>query len=133
MHLRPLSLAAVVLLAPVLVPGCGTEPEETPLSGTWTGTATFGSDVIAFTWEIIESGGVIAGTGTLTQDPLAFTGDVTGSYSHPDVRMTLTIVVDGVDWRFRWVGTRAGNDMLTGILHDPNDDRIPMPLRRAGN
>ena len=133
MRLRPLSLATAVLLTPVLVPGCATEPEDVPLSGTWTGSATFGNDVIEFSWELRESGGVIAGTGSFALDPVSFTGDVTGSYTHPDVRMTLTIVFDDEDLRFRWVGTRAGDDMLTGILHDPDGDQTELPLRRAGS
>ncbi len=122
-----------MLLAPVLVPGCATEPEDVPLSGTWTGLAVFGSDIIEFSWELRESGGVIAGTGSFALDPVSFTGDVTGSYTHPDVRMTLTIFFDDEDLAFRWVGTRAGDDMLTGILHDPDGDQTELPLRRAGS
>lgn len=133
MRLRPFSLAIVVLLAPVLVPGCSTESEDVPLSGTWTGTATIGSDAIVFTWEIRESGGVIAGTGSWTIDPISFTGDVTGSYSHPDVRMTLTVFFLDESLTFRWVGTRAGDDMLTGILYDPDGEQVALSLRRDGS
>ena len=82
------------------------------------------------TWEIRESGGVIAGTGSFAVDPMSVTGDVTGSYTHPDVRMTLTIFFGAEAITVRWVGTRTGDDVLTGIVHDVDGGQTALTLRR---
>ena len=122
-------LAVALLLAGVA--GCGTKPEDVPLSGTWTGSAKDGDGVFTFKWELRESGGVIAGTGSFTQPPVTFTGDVTGSYTHPNVRMTLTFFFADEEVRLRWVGTRTGDDELTGVLHDADGGETALPLRRG--
>ena len=127
--MRPKRVFAVALLL-AGVAGCGTRPEDVPLSGMWTGSVSWGGNIVAFKWELRESGGVVAGTGSLTQAPATYTGDVTGSYTHPNVRMTLTFVFDGEEWRYRWVGTRTGDDELTGVLHDPGGGETALPLRR---
>ena len=132
MRFNPLVPAAIVALA---APGCSSEPEEdVPLSGTWTGTATDAGGTLTFKWEIREDGSVITGTASLLSDDLLFSGDVTGSYMHPDVSMTLTVVIGGDDFILRWVGTRTGDELLTGIVHDPNDPtdyRTTLLLRRG--
>ena len=71
--------------------GCMTEPEDVPLSETWTGNATLDGVAISFLWELRESAGVIAGSDSFTFDPLTVTGDVAGSCTHPEVRMTLVV------------------------------------------
>lgn len=126
---RPATFVLVALLAV----SCGvTEPEDVPLSGTWTGSATLDGIVVSFTWELRESGGVIAGSASFTFDPLTVTGDVTGSYTHPNVRMTLVVHFEpGDTLDFRWVGTRTGDDVLSGVLHDENGGQTSMTLRRA--
>ena len=124
--------AAFVLVALLAVSGCMTEPEDVPLSGTWTGSVTWDGSVVSFTWELRESGGVIAGSASYTFDPLTVTGDVTGSYTHPDVRMTLVVYFDpGETYDFRWVGTRTSDDVLSGVLHDPDGGQTSMTLRRG--
>ena len=133
MRFHSLFLAAILIIVALAAPGCSSEPEDVPLSGTWTGTATDAGDTITSTWEIRESGGVITGTASIASGPLSVTGDVTGSYMHPDVSMTLTVVIEGDTFTLRWVGTRTGDDMLTGVVHDPDDpdgDQTPLPLRR---
>ena len=121
-----------VLLALLAVSGCMTDPEDVPLSGTWTGSTTWDGTSVAFVWELRESGGVIAGSGSLTIDPVTFTGDVTGSYTHPDVRMTLVVYFEpGDTLDLRWVGTRTSDDVLSGVLHDPDGGQTSMTLRRG--
>jgi hypothetical protein len=127
--LRVSSGVLVVLLA---VSGCMTEPEDVPLSGTWTGNATFGGAAISFVWELRESAGVIAGSASYTVDPLTVTGDVTGSYTHPNVRMTLVVHYEpGDTFDLRWVGTRTNDDVLSGVLHDPDGGQTSLTLRRG--
>ena len=130
MRFRSLFLAAILIAVALAAPGCSSEPEDVPLSGTWTGTATDAGDTLTFEWEIREDGGVITGTASFVSGYLAFTGDVTGSYMHPDVSMTLTVVVEGDTFTLRWEGTRTGDDMLTGAVHDPYGDQTPLTLRR---
>lgn len=133
MRLNSLFPAAIPIIVALAAPGCSSEPEDVPLSGTWTGTATDAGRPLTFEWEIREDGGVITGTASFLSDDLLFSGDVTGSYMHPDVSMTLTVVIGGDDFTLRWVGTRTDDDMLTGIVHDPNDpndDRTALPLHR---
>ncbi len=123
---------AFVLVALLAISGCMTEPEDVPLSGTWTGSAEVDGTVVSFTWELRESGGVIAGSASFTLDPVTVTGDVTGSYTHPDVRMTLVVHFEpGDTLDFRWVGTRTSDDVLSGVLHDPDGGQTSMTLRRG--
>ena len=124
--------AAFVLVALLAVSGCMTDPEDVPLSGTWTGSVTWSGTVVSFTWELRESEGVIAGAASYTYDPVTVTGDVTGSYTHPDVRMTLVVYFDpGDTLDLRWVGTRTSDDVLSGVLHDPFFGQTAMTLRRG--
>ena len=124
--------AAFVLLALLAVSGCMTEPEDVPLSGTWTGSAEWDGATVSFVWELRESVGVIAGSASFTLDPVTVTGDVTGSYTHPDVRMTLVVYFEpGDTFDLRWVGTRTSDDLLSGVLHDPDGGQTSMTLRRA--
>lgn len=124
--------SAFVLVALLAASGCMTEPEDVPLSGTWTGNATLDGVAISFAWELRESAGVIAGSAPFTFDPVTFTGDVTGSYTHPDVRMTLVVHFEpGDTLEFRWVGTRPSDDVLSGVLHDPDGGQTSMTLRRG--
>ena len=124
--------SAFVLVALLVSSGCMTEPEDVPLSGTWTGNATLDGVAISFVWELRESAGVIAGSASFTFDPLTVTGDVTGSYTHPDVRMTLVVHFEpGDTLEFRWVGTRPSDDVLSGVLHDPDGGQTSMTLRRG--
>ena len=75
---------------------------------------------------------MIAGSASFTLDPLTLTGDVTGSYTHPDVRMTLVLHFEpGETLVFRWVGTRTSDDVLSGVLHDPDGGQTSMTLRRG--
>ena len=126
---RVVALVFVALLAV----SCGvTEPEDVPLSGTWTGSAEWSGTIVSFVWGLRESGGVIAGSGTVTYDPVTLTGDVTGSYTHPDVRMTLVVHFDPNDTvDFRWVGTRTSDDVLSGVLHDVDGGQTEITLRRG--
>ena len=127
-----LRAAAFVLVALLAVSGCMTEPEDVPLSGTWTGSVTWDGTVVSFTWELRESGGVIAGSASLTFDPVTYTGDVTGSYTHPGVRMTLVVHFEpGDTFDLRWVGTRTSDDVLSGVLHDADGGQTSMTLRRG--
>ena len=118
----------------VLLPlwGCATNPADVPLGGRWTGSPDFGSDGRgSAVWELRESEGVIAGTASLTFGALAVTGDVSGSYSHPDVRMTLVMTVGpGDEIESRWVGVRADDDMLSGVLHDADGGTTALDLTR---
>jgi len=123
--------APFLLVALLAVSGCMTEPEDVPLSGTWTGSAEWDGTVVSFRWELRESGGVIAGSASYTFDPLTVTGDVTGSYTHPDVRMTLAVYFDSDRFDLRWVGTRTTDDVLGGVLHDPAGGQISLTLRRG--
>ncbi len=124
--------SAFVLVALLATSGCMTEPEDVPLSGTWTGNATEDGVTISFVWELRESGGVIAGVASFTLDPVTFTGDVTGSYTHPDVRMTLVVHFEPSETLdFRWVGTRTSDDLLSGVLHDSDGGQFSMTLRRG--
>ncbi|MDE2974316.1 MAG: hypothetical protein OXU64_06270 [Gemmatimonadota bacterium] len=123
---------AFVLVALLAVSGCTTEPEDVPPSGTWTGSAELAGTIVSFTWELRESGGVIAGSASFTLEPVTVTGDVTGSYTHPDVRMTLVVYFGPDDtWDLRWVGTRTSDDVLTGVLRDPDGGQTSMTLRRG--
>lgn len=123
---------AFVLAALLAASGCMTDPEDVPISGTWTGSVTWSGTVVSFTWELRESGGVIAGSASYTYDPVTVTGDVTGSYTHPDVRMTLIVYFDpGDTLDLRWVGTRTSDDVLSGVLHDPDGGQTSMTLRRG--
>ena len=122
---------AFVLVALLAVSGCMTEPEDVPLSGTWTGNAEWDGSVVSFKWDLRESGGVIAGSASYTFDPLTVTGDVTGSYTHPDVRMTLAVYFDSDRFDLRWVGTRTSDDVLSGVLHDPDGAQMSLTLRRG--
>ena len=124
--------AAFVLAALLAVSGCMTEPEDVPLSGTWTGSAEMDGTVVSTKWELRESGGVIAGSASLTFAPLTINGDVTGSYTHPDVRMTLVVYFDPNETvNLRWVGTRASDDVLNGVLHDADGEQTSITLRRG--
>lgn len=123
--------AAFVLVALLAVSGCMTEPEDVPLSGTWTGSADWDGAVVSFKWDLRESSGVIAGSASFTVDPLTVTGDVTGSYTHPDVRMTLAVYFDSDRFDYRWVGTRTSDDVLSGVLHDADGAQISLTLRRG--
>lgn len=124
-------VAAFVFVA-LLAVSCGvTEPEDVPLSGTWTGSAEWDGTIVSFMWELRESGGVIAGAASYTYEPVTVTGDVTGSYTHPDVRMTLGVYFGGDRFDLRWVGTRTSDDVLSGVLHDWDGAQIPMTLRRG--
>ena len=124
--------SAFVLVALLASSGCRTEPEDVPLSGTWTGNATFDGVAISFVWQLRESAGVIAGSASFTIDPTTVTGDVTGSYIHPDVRMTLVVHFEPNDtMEFRWVGTRTSDDFLSGVLHDPGGGQTSMTLLRG--
>ena len=124
--------AAFVLVALLAVSGCMTEPEDVPLAGTWTGSAELDGTTVSFVWELRESEGVIAGSASFTFGPVTFTGDVTGSYTHPDVRMTLVVYFEpGDTLGFRWVGTRMSDDVLSGVLHDPDGGQTSMMLRRG--
>ena len=120
----PNKLLAAFALAALC--GCGTDPADVPLAGTWRGShTTEGIVTFQFTWELRECDGVIAGSGSFAFSSTTVTGDVTGSYTHPDVRMTLAI---GEDLRFRYVGTRTSDDVLDGTLEDPDGDGSPIPL-----
>ena len=128
-----LRATAFVLAALLAVSGCMTEPEDVPLSGTWTGTAVLDGTAVSFVWELRESGGVIAGSASFSYGSLTytFTGDVTGSYIHPDVRMTLVLYFEpGDTLDLRWAGTRISDDLLDGVLHYP-DGGTSMTLRRG--
>ena len=125
-----LQIAACLLLA-LLGAGCATEPEDVPLSGTWTGRGMLEGDPATFTWDLRESGGVIAGSASFTFPPVTYTGDVTGSYTHPDIRMTLVIFFGSTTLTVRWVGTRTSDDVLTGILHDWDGGQSSLTLQRA--
>lgn len=123
---------ALVLVALLAASACMTEPEAVSLSGKWTGSATSDGITLPFVWELRESEGVIAGSASFTIDPLTLTGDVTGSYTHPDVRMTLVVHFEpGESLDFRWVGTRTSDDVLSGVLHDPDGGSTSMTLRRG--
>ena len=112
--------------------GCATDPADVPLGGRWTGSADFGSEgTWAFVWELRESEGVIAGAASLTLDALTFTGDVSGSYIHPDVRMKLVLTFAGDESEYRWVGTRTGDDVLGGVLHNADGGTTALDLTRA--
>ena len=88
--------------------------------------------VVSTKWELRESGGVIAESASLTSGPLTITGDITGSYTHPDVRMTLVVYFDPNDSvNLRWVGTRTSDDVLNGVLHDADGGQTSMTLRRG--
>ena len=130
MRFRSLFLAAILIVVALAAPGCSSEPEDIPLSGTWTGAFTDADDTITFKWEIRESGGVITGTASFVSGDLLFAGDVTGSYMHPDVSMMFTVAVEGNTFTVRWEGTRTGDDMLTGAVQDPDGDQTPLTLRR---
>jgi len=71
---------------------------------------------------------VIDGDGTLPHEaPMNSHGHVIGSYTHPDVRMTMEVWVDpGLPVDLEWVGTRTSDDVLSGFL----DGQYPMTLYR---
>ena len=121
--------ALVVLLA---LSGCGTDSADVPLGGRWTGSIDGGIDgTVSFVWELRESEGVIAGTASATSGPLTLTGDVSGSYIHPDVRMTMVVRLEPPDeFEYRWVGTRTGDDALNGVLSDSDGDSGAFDLTR---
>ena len=123
--------ATFLLTALLTISGCATEPEDNPLTGTWTGSVTEDGTLVTFTWELRESGGVIAGSASYTLDPVTVTGDVTGVYDHPDVRMTLVIFFGNESVTFRWVGTRTSDNVMSGVLHDVDGGQTSMTLRRA--
>ena len=125
----PRAPALAMLLA---LSGCATNPADVPLGGRWTGSADFGSDgTVSSVWELRESEGVIAGTASMTFGAVTVTGDVSGSYIHPDVRMTLAITFGpGDEVEFRWVGTRTGDAMLSGVVHDVDGGATVLDLTR---
>ncbi|MDE2763486.1 MAG: hypothetical protein OXQ94_08645 [Gemmatimonadota bacterium] len=73
---------------------------------------------------------MIDGDGTLPNEaPMNSHGLVTGSYAHPDVRMTMEVWVDpGLPVYLEWVGTRTSDDELSGVLKG----KYPMTLYRNG-
>ncbi len=82
-------------------------------------------------WELQEREGVIAGTASLMLGALAVAGDVSGSYIHPDITMTLVVTVGpGDEIEFRWVGTRTDDGALSGVLHGPDGGTTALDLTR---
>ena len=123
----PRAPALAMLLA---LSGCATDPADVPLGGTWTGSADTSDGTLSFVWKIRESEGVIVGSASMTLDAVTFAGDVSGSYIHPDVRMTLVITFTGDDYEYRWVGTRTGDDMLSGVFHNVGVGSTELDLTR---
>ncbi len=119
--------ATYSLAALLFVSACATEPEDDPLTGTWTGRLT-GDDTLTLE---LEGGDVITGTASITLE-LVLRGGVTGVYDHPDVRMTLVIFIrHDYSVAFRWVGTRTSDDVMSGALYDPDSVPDSMTLRRV--
>lgn len=120
--------AMAVLL---VLSGCATSAAGVPLGGRWTGSPDFGSGEGSSVWELQESEGVIAGTASLTRGALAVTGDVSGSYIHPEITMTLVATVGpGDEIEFRWVGTRTDDGALSGVLHGADGGTTALHLTR---
>ena len=101
-------------MALVAASGCSSEPA---LDGTWTGTVDPG---LSFSLTIQENDGAITGTAWVIAGLSSLSGSVEGSYTHPDVTMTLTIVQQGQTITLRWEGTRTDDDTLTGVATGPD-------------
>ena len=124
---HPFPLVAIPTLVALAAAGCSSEPA---LDGTWTGSATVDDVPTSFSLKIQESDGAITGTASITAGPASLSGSVEGSYTHPDVTMTLTIVVQGQTLTLRWKGTRTDDDTLTGAATDTDDNEWNLTLRR---
>ena len=124
-----LALSGPALAVLLALSGCATSAAGVPLGGRWTGSPDFGSGEGSSVWELQESEGVIAGTASLALGALAVTGDVSGSYIHPDITMTLVVTGEPSDEiEFRWVGTRTDGGALSGVLHGPDGGTTALDL-----
>lgn len=110
---RKPALATAVLVAAVLS-GCGPTAPDEPLDGVWTGLIR--GDRWRITFRLGNAGSVVTGTGSSTFFSVTQTGDVTGSYFHPDVRLSWTLVYPDETLTLSYVGQRSNVDLISGTL-----------------
>lgn len=115
------ALATAVLVAVSVLSGCGaTALEDEPLDGVWTGSIMDSGETLLLTFQLGNAGSVVTGTGSFTVRDVVFTGDVTGSYFHPDVRLSWILVFDDTV-TLKYVGQRSSVDLISGTLTADGD------------
>ena len=81
-------LLAVSLLA---LPACDSGGNEDPaIEGQWSGTANVDGATVTFDATFNNSGGEVSGNGTLDLAGESYSTEVSGTYSYPNVSLTLT-------------------------------------------
>ena len=113
---KPALATAVLVLAAVLSGCSATAPGDEPLDGVWTGSIMESGETILFTFRLGNAGSVVTGTGSFTVGAVTITGDVTGSYFHPDVRLSWAIVFPDETITWSYVGQRVNADLINGTL-----------------
>lgn len=127
--------ATTVLALAVLLAGCsllGLDGDP-PLDGRWVGTVSDSTDasveVVTVTLDLSDASGTITGTMQLAVDAFAILGSVSGSYSHPDVQLTMTATFEGESATMSYVGKRTTDDQIDGTMTAAGDSRS-LALRR---
>ena len=104
-----------------------------PLDGRWVGTVSDSADAsvesVTVTLELSDASGAITGTMQMAVDAFAILGSVSGSYSHPDVRLTMTVTFEGETATMSYEGKRTTDHQIDGTMTADGDSRS-LALRR---
>lgn len=135
-----LSAAGLLTCLLVLLAGCGTDPENPQLTGTWTGQVQFtvpgGPTVPASITLSLTENDAGAVTGTMTYEVLGQSGSgpVTGSHKYPDVSLSLSITLAGEPLTGMYTGKVTAADRMEGTFTtDDGSFSGPLVLTRQAS
>ena len=87
-HLFTVLLAVSLLALPACDSGGGNE--DPAIEGQWSGTANVDGAAVTFDATFNNSGGEVSGNGTLDLAGESYSTEVSGTYSYPNVSLTLS-------------------------------------------